>query len=138
MNELVDTFNILKKKFHDYENRPRQIEISGEVFDCPKGKKRLLVEAGTGAGKSFAYLVPAILTNQKTIVSTASITLQDQLVNNNLVFLQKSRLFGTQKFSFAILKTKKTSCKKAVLVDSLSPVSRMRRSRRKGCLVNQI
>ncbi len=106
MNELVDTFNILKKKFPNYENRPQQIEMAGEVFDCLKGKERLLVEAGTGVGKSFAYLVPAILTNQKTIVSTASIALQDQLVNNDLVFLQKSRLFGTQKFSFAILKGK--------------------------------
>ena len=106
MSELVSTFNLLKNKFPNYENRPQQIEMAGEVFACLRDKNRLLVEAGTGVGKSFAYLIPAILSNKKAVVSTASIALQDQLVNKDLAFLEKSRLFGTQKFSFAILKGK--------------------------------
>ncbi len=106
MNELASTFNLLKKKFPGYENRPQQIKMAEEVFACLNDKKRLLVEAGTGVGKSFAYLIPAILSNKKTIISTATIALQDQLVNKDLVFLQKSLLFGIQKFSFAILKGK--------------------------------
>ncbi len=106
MNEIVSTFNLLKNSFPDYENRPQQIEMAGEVFACLRDKNKLLAEAGTGIGKSFAYLIPAILSNNKTIVSTASIALQDQLVNNDLIFLQKSRLFGTREFSFAILKGK--------------------------------
>jgi ATP-dependent DNA helicase DinG len=73
------------------------------VLDCLKDKKRLLIEAGTGVGKSFAYLIPAILSGEKTIVSTATIALQDQLANKDLVFLQEVL---TQKFSFAILKGK--------------------------------
>jgi len=100
---LISIFNILAKKFPGYENRPQQIEMAEEVFTCLKDKKNLIVEAGTGVGKSFAYLIPAILSNTKTIVSTASIALQDQLVNKDLVFLQKVL---PQRFSFAILKGK--------------------------------
>jgi ATP-dependent DNA helicase DinG len=103
LNELESAFNILKKKFPGYENRPQQIKMAGEVFTCLKDKKNLLVEAGTGVGKSFAYLIPAVLSNKKTVVSTASIALQDQLVNKDLVFLQKAL---PQSFSFAILKGK--------------------------------
>ena len=74
-----------------------------EISRCLKRKKNLLIEAGTGVGKSFAYLIPAILSNDKTIVSTASLALQDQLVSKDLVFLQKEL---PQKFSFSILKGK--------------------------------
>ncbi|MBW1795992.1 MAG: HEAT repeat domain-containing protein [Deltaproteobacteria bacterium] len=77
--------------------------MAGEVSRCLKGKKNLLIEAGTGVGKSFAYLIPAILSHEKTVVSTASLALQDQLVSKDLVFLQKEL---PQKFSFGILKGK--------------------------------
>ena len=103
MNELKQAFNILKKHFPDYEHRPQQMEMSEAAFSCLKNNGRLLVEAGTGVGKSFAYLIPAILSNRKTVVSTASIALQDQLINKDLTFLQKTL---SQKFSFAMLKGK--------------------------------
>ncbi|MBI5099658.1 MAG: hypothetical protein HZB30_10520 [Nitrospirae bacterium] len=103
MNNLKTAFNILKKSFPDYEDRPQQVEMAEAVFDCLKNNNRFLVEAGTGVGKSFAYLIPAILSNEKTIVSTASIALQDQLINKDLFFLQKVL---PQMFSFAMLKGK--------------------------------
>jgi len=102
-NELSSTFKILKKEFPDYEERPQQFEMAEAVSTCLKDKQRLIVEAGTGIGKSFAYLIPAILSGEKTIISTATITLQDQLVNKDLIFLKKSL---PQEFSFAILKGK--------------------------------
>ncbi len=77
--------------------------MAREVYTCLKENRRLIVEAGTGVGKSFAYLIPAILSNGKTVVSTASIALQDQLVNKDLVFLQEVL---PQKFSYALLKGK--------------------------------
>jgi len=77
--------------------------MAGEISYCLNGKKNLLIEAGTGVGKSFAYLIPAILSNEKTIVSTASLALQDQLVSKDLVFLQTEL---PQQFSFGILKGK--------------------------------
>ncbi len=59
--ESIFNINILSKKFPDYENRPQQIDIASEVFVFLKDKKNIIVEANTGVGKSFAYLVPAIL-----------------------------------------------------------------------------
>ncbi|MBE9547350.1 MAG: hypothetical protein IMF10_07640 [Proteobacteria bacterium] len=103
LKELSSSFDILKKKFPDYEDRPEQREMAGEILRCLKGKNNLLIEAGTGVGKSFAYLIPAVLSREKTIVSTASLALQDQLANKDLVFLQKAL---PQKFSFGILKGK--------------------------------
>jgi len=103
LNNLKAAFKILKEEFPSYEDRPQQAEMAEAVFSCLQNNRRLLVEAGTGVGKSFAYLVPAILSNEKTIVSTASIALQDQLINKDLVFL---RSVLPQKFSFAMLKGK--------------------------------
>ena len=103
LDDLASTFNILKNSFPGYEDRPQQTEMAGEVFACLRDRKRVIVEAGTGVGKSFAYLIPAILSKKKTIVSTATIALQDQLANKDLVFLQEAL---SQRFSFAILKGK--------------------------------
>ena len=106
MNELKSVFEVLKEKFPGYEERPQQAQMADEVFACFEGNKNLLVEAGTGVGKSFAYLIPAILSGEKTVVSTASIALQDQLANKDLLFLQEARMFGPRKFTFAVLKGK--------------------------------
>ncbi len=103
MKALADTFNLLKKRFPGYEDRPQQMEMAEEVFACLRKKKNLLVEAGTGVGKSVAYLIPAILSNEKTVVTTASIALQDQLINKDLDFLKEAL---PVKFTFAILKGK--------------------------------
>jgi len=103
LNDLKSAFITLKKSFPDYEHRPEQMEMAESVLDCLNGKDRLIIEAGTGVGKSFAYLIPAILSNEKTIISTASIALQDQLINKDLVFLQRVM---PQTFSFAMLKGK--------------------------------
>jgi ATP-dependent DNA helicase DinG len=103
LKELSSSFNILRKSFPDYEDRLEQREMAGEVLRCLKDKKDLLIEAGTGVGKSFAYLIPAVLSLEKTVVSTSSLALQDQLVKKDLVFLQRVL---PQKFSFGILKGK--------------------------------
>ena len=65
-----------------------------------------MVEGGTGIGKSFAYLIPVLQSGKKTVVSTASIALQTQLVEKDLLFLQASPLFRSRTFSFALLKGK--------------------------------
>ena len=93
----------MKKKFKGYEDRPEQREMAGEILGSFLEGKNLLIEAGTGVGKSFAYLIPAILSREKTIVSTSSLALQDQLVNKDLVFLRKAL---PRRFSFGILKGK--------------------------------
>lgn len=101
--KLGSAFNILKNKFPDYEDRPQQMEMANDVFACLQDKGRLIAEAGTGVGKSFAYLIPAILSEEKTIVSTATLALQSQLIEKDLVFLQDAL---PHEFSFAMLKGK--------------------------------
>lgn len=103
MKEPLTSFNILKEKFADYEHRAQQLEMAEEVYSCLKNKERLLIEAGTGVGKSFSYLVPVILSREKTIISTASIALQDQLVHKDLITL---KAIIPHNFTFAILKGK--------------------------------
>ncbi|MCD6486846.1 MAG: hypothetical protein J7K35_05915 [Syntrophobacterales bacterium] len=103
MKDLSSSFDILKKKFPGYEDRPEQREMADEIMGSFMDGKNLLIEAGTGVGKSFAYLIPAILSRERTTVSTSSLALQDQLVKKDLVFLRKAL---PRKFSFGILKGK--------------------------------
>jgi ATP-dependent DNA helicase DinG len=100
---LSSSFHILQQNFPDYEDRPGQREMAAEVLRCLSHNTSLLIEAGTGIGKSFAYLIPAILSQEKTVVSTATLALQDQLVAKDLVFLQQEL---PHPFSFGILKGK--------------------------------
>jgi len=68
-----------------YEPRAEQLQMAEEVAACLQTPgRRLLVEAGTGTGKSLAYLVPAFLSNQKVLVSTGTKALQDQLFEKDI------------------------------------------------------
>ena len=76
-----------------YEARPQQLAMSEAVADAIANKEHAIVEAPTGVGKSFAYLVPAILhakkTGAKVVISTGTIALQEQLIHKDLPMLQK-------------------------------------------------
>ena len=67
-----------------YRERVGQLEMAQAIEDAIKHDKQLVVEAGTGTGKTFAYLVPALLSGGKVIISTGTKTLQDQLFNRDL------------------------------------------------------
>lgn len=64
--------------------RPSQQQLSAAIADCIESRNALLAEAGTGTGKTFAYLAPALLSGAKTIVSTGTRALQDQLYHRDL------------------------------------------------------
>ena len=74
--------------FESYEHRPEQVEMLRAVANALSFGQHLLVEAGTGVGKSFAYLVPAALfalqNNTRVVVSTNTINLQDQLIKKDI------------------------------------------------------
>ena len=67
-----------------YRSRPQQIEMAGRVAAAIETNSVLVAEAGTGTGKTFAYLVPALLSGGKVIISTGTKTLQDQLYTRDL------------------------------------------------------
>lgn len=68
----------------DYHPRQGQKAMAGAVARCIESNGRLVVEAGTGVGKTFAYLVPALLSGRRVLVSTATKALQDQLFGRDL------------------------------------------------------
>lgn len=77
-----------------FEIRPQQQQMAQAVAEALAGSFHLAVEAGTGVGKSFAYLVPLILTalsrGERAVAATYTITLQEQLIEKDLPFLQKA------------------------------------------------
>ncbi len=72
-----------------YQPRPAQIRMAQEVARGLKLRKHVVAEAGTGTGKSLAYLVAAILSGRRVVVSTATLALQDQLRRVDLPFLEE-------------------------------------------------
>ena len=74
----------LAKAIAGFRARPQQIEMAQKIAEAIKGNRVLVAEAGTGTGKTFAYLVPALLAGGKVIISTGTKTLQDQLFNRDL------------------------------------------------------
>ena len=73
-----------------YQARSAQIEMAEAIANAISTKQHLIAEAGTGTGKTFAYLVPAILSGKKTIISTGTKNLQDQLFNKDLPVIRKA------------------------------------------------
>src|SRR5437588_3951302 len=72
-----------------YEYRQGQMEMAEAVESALADKKHLLVDAGTGTGKTLAYLVPAILSGKRVVVSTGTKNLQEQLFFKDIPFLEK-------------------------------------------------
>jgi ATP-dependent DNA helicase DinG len=84
---------LLSSQFENYEFRNGQLEMSIKIFDTLEEKRHIFIEAPTGIGKSFAYLIPAIYyakeNEKKAIISTHTINLQEQLIEKDIPFLQK-------------------------------------------------
>ncbi len=89
---------MIAKRLENYEERKQQLEMADAVSSAIGSKKHLIVEAGTGVGKTFGYLVPAILSLQENqeskeggkrriIVSTHTISLQEQLIQKDIPLL---------------------------------------------------
>ncbi len=74
----------LSRKIKNFRPRSEQLEMASAVEKTIENKGALVIEAGTGTGKTFAYLAPALLAKKKTIISTGSKNLQDQLFNRDL------------------------------------------------------
>ena len=84
-----------------YQHRPEQVAMAERIARALDDDERLLVEAGTGTGKTLAYLVPAVLSGRKVVISTATKTLQDQIARVDLPRL--SRVMP-RPFTWAVMK----------------------------------
>ncbi len=103
--EIFQEKGPLRRELGDYEVRPGQVAMAREVAEALNEDRVVAIEAGTGVGKSFAYLIPAILwavrNKKRVIVSTNTINLQEQLVGKDLPFLEQVL---PVKFRFALIK----------------------------------
>jgi ATP-dependent DNA helicase DinG len=90
---LADVFSpggALAAVIPGYRQRPQQLEMAERVAAAIAGNRVLVAEAGTGTGKTFAYLVPALLSGGKVIVSTGTRNLQDQLFSRDIPTVKKA------------------------------------------------
>jgi ATP-dependent DNA helicase DinG len=74
----------LARSIPGYCARPQQVDMARRISEAIARSRVLVAEAGTGTGKTFAYLVPALLAGGKVILSTGTKTLQDQLFQRDL------------------------------------------------------
>jgi len=100
LNTFFSTDGPLSRHISGYESRPDQQLMAEQiesflaapeqgVAGMPEYAQTLLIEAETGIGKSLAYLVPAVFSGMRTVVSTATINLQDQLIEKEIPLLEK-------------------------------------------------
>lgn len=104
MDSMVKIFSpggLLAQKLNAYEHRPEQQQMAEAVERALNEGHFLIVEAGTGTGKTLAYLIPAIRSGRRVVISTGTKTLQEQLFFKDIPFLQKE--FGWQ-FKAAFMK----------------------------------
>ena len=91
--EMADVFGpgglLERSMIGGYEHRPAQLEMAEAVHDAFQENHHAIVEAGTGTGKTLAYLLPAICSGRRVVISTATKSLQEQLYQKDIPFLQK-------------------------------------------------
>jgi ATP-dependent DNA helicase DinG len=91
VEQALGAGGVIWKSFAGFEERPQQIQMACAVGKALQTGRHLVVEAGTGVGKSFAYLIPAIEQVRrraaKVLISTFTITLQEQLIHKDIPFL---------------------------------------------------
>ncbi len=97
---ILGSNGVISCALENYESRPQQLRMAEAICESIESEKHLIVEAGTGVGKSLAYLVPFIIyateNDKKVIVSTNTKTLQQQLYEKDLPFLKQSLNIGLE------------------------------------------
>ena len=98
---LFDPDGLLARSIPGFRHRTQQVEMAVRIEAALKGNKVFVAEAGTGTGKTYAYLAPALRSGGKVIISTGTKTLQDQLFNRDLPMVRDALKAGV---AIALLK----------------------------------
>jgi ATP-dependent DNA helicase DinG len=105
MQEVFGPEGLIARTHPEYEHRPGQIKMAEAVLRAFEQRRHLIVEAGTGTGKTLAYLVPAIAaacgSGARIVISTGTKNLQEQLMDKDIPFLQETL---PAKFRAAVMK----------------------------------
>ena len=89
VDQVLGPGGIFEQHIEGFQARPQQLEMAEQIATVIEDREVLIAEAGTGTGKTFAYLIPALISGQKIIVSTGTKTLQDQLFTKDIPQLVK-------------------------------------------------
>jgi ATP-dependent DNA helicase DinG len=89
MKDFFSACGLLSKKLDDYEARPSQQRMAEIVTEALQQRNHAIIEAGTGTGKTLAYLVPALMHGQRLLVSTGTKALQDQIFYKDIPLLER-------------------------------------------------
>jgi len=89
IEEIFGPGGALEKQLPNYEPRASQIEMARIADEAFSKHQHAVIEAGTGTGKTLAYLIPAIRSGRRVVISTATKSLQEQLFQKDIPFLQK-------------------------------------------------
>ena len=105
MEQIFGPGGLIARAHPEYEYRPGQVEMAAAVLRAFEERRHLIVEAGTGTGKTLAYLVPAVAAalerGTRVVISTGTKNLQEQLMEKDIPFLQRVL---PRKFTAAYLK----------------------------------
>lgn len=88
-SEYLNSNGPLAQKVIDFAPRKQQMEMADEIAHALECETTFIAEAGTGTGKTFAYLVPALLSGRKILISTGTKNLQDQLFHKDLPIIRE-------------------------------------------------
>jgi len=88
-SSIFGSDGLLQSVMPDYEYRPSQVRMANRVSRAFKDQKNLIIEAGTGTGKTLAYLLPAIELKQRIIISTGTKNLQEQIFYKDIPFARE-------------------------------------------------
>ena len=102
--EILGPHGLLSRSLDGFEVRPSQLEMARLVEEAIREEVHAVVEAGTGTGKTFGYLVPAIVSGKKTVVSTGTKNLQEQIFYKDIPLLRKA---GLETIDAVIMKGRK-------------------------------
>jgi ATP-dependent DNA helicase DinG len=94
LSRIESLVSRIVRRLPDYEERPQQLEMARVVAESIRDRRHAVVEAGTGSGKSFGYLIPILESGKKAVISTATSALQEQLLRKDIPFLESA--FGRQ------------------------------------------
>ena len=89
LEDIFSPGGVLEKQLPNYEFRASQLDMAKAVLAAMENEQHLCVEAGTGTGKTLAYLIPALHSRKRVIVSTATRNLQEQLFFKDIPFIKR-------------------------------------------------
>jgi ATP-dependent DNA helicase DinG len=99
LDQIFGRRGLLARQLSSYEFRPSQLEMAKAVLGAIEEGGHLCVEAGTGTGKTLAYLIPALFSSRRVVISTATRNLQEQLFFKDIPFVQQ-HLFPELKVTY--------------------------------------